>query len=149
MAALQGRIRPISKQVGIHTEFETELEENQSLAAERWLKEVDLNGNVVNTANYIQVKILSDIIGGEISKTLLDQQFVKTINEQPIIALFISPSILRISSIFAIWKLGAAFLPIDQQMPPLRINTILKQSKAICLITDGNEGAQLIGKVLF
>ena len=58
------------------------------------------------------------------------------INPDDIIALLLDKSELMIISILAIWKSGAAFVPIDPNYPQERIKFILEDTKAKIIITN-------------
>ncbi|OXA38152.1 N-(5-amino-5-carboxypentanoyl)-L-cysteinyl-D-valine synthase [Folsomia candida] len=60
-----------------------------------------------------------------------------------IIALFLDKSEPMISSILAVWKTGAAYVPIDPEFPSERISFILKDTKAKILLTSEKYGAVL------
>lgn len=60
----------------------------------------------------------------------------KSISYGTIVALLSKNYLERIVSIVALWKLGAAYLPIDPDYPLTRINFILRDSKVNFIITD-------------
>ena len=60
------------------------------------------------------------------------------INPDDIIALLLDKSELMIISILAIWKSGAAYVPIDPNYPQERIKFILEDTKAKIIITNNN-----------
>lgn len=55
------------------------------------------------------------------------------------VALWMDPSEKRIASQLAIWKLGRAYVPLDDTLPQSRIKLILDTSKPVCIITDSEE----------
>lgn len=52
-----------------------------------------------------------------------------------LVALLIHSSAEMFAAIFAIWKLGAAYLPLSKELPQERIEFILKDSSAKCILT--------------
>lgn len=60
----------------------------------------------------------------------------KSINNGTIVALLSRNYLERIVSILALWKLGAAYLPIDPDYPEARINFILRDAGINFIITD-------------
>lgn len=60
----------------------------------------------------------------------------KSINNGTIVALLSRNYLERVVSILALWKLGAAYLPIDPDYPETRINFILRDAKVNFMITD-------------
>lgn len=60
----------------------------------------------------------------------------KSINNGTIVALLSRNYLERVVSILALWKLGAAYLPIDPEYPETRINFILRDAKVNFIITD-------------
>jgi amino acid adenylation domain-containing protein len=60
----------------------------------------------------------------------------KAVKSGTIVALISTNYLERIVSIIALWKLGAAYLPIDPNYPIKRINFIIQDSKVNFIITD-------------
>ena len=60
----------------------------------------------------------------------------KSINNGTIVALLSRNYLERIVSILALWKLGAAYLPIDPNYPEARIDFILGDARINFIITD-------------
>jgi len=60
----------------------------------------------------------------------------KSINNGTIVALLSRNYLERIVSILALWKLGAAYLPIDPNYPEARIDFILHDARINFMITD-------------
>lgn len=52
-----------------------------------------------------------------------------------IVALCFKPSFEMIAAIFAVWKVGAAYVPLEPDYPEIRKNYILKDSQAKLLLT--------------
>lgn len=60
----------------------------------------------------------------------------KSINNGTIVALLSRNYLERVVSILALWKLGAAYLPIDPDYPETRINFILRDANVNFMIAD-------------
>ncbi|CAF2051818.1 unnamed protein product, partial [Rotaria magnacalcarata] len=74
------------------------------------------------------------------------RNYIKSICDiQPddLIALFLDKSELMIVSILAVWKSGAAYVPIDPTYPEERIQFILQDTKAKIMITNKKYMARL------
>ena len=55
-----------------------------------------------------------------------------------VIAVCMAPSDYLVSTLLAIWKAGAAYLPLDVSFPTNRIQHIIGESKPILVIHDDN-----------
>lgn len=53
-----------------------------------------------------------------------------------IVAVCMAPSDYLVATLLAIWKAGAAYLPLDVSFPTNRIQHILKESNPILIIHD-------------
>ena len=60
-----------------------------------------------------------------------------------IIAVCMMPSDNLVKVLLAIWKAGAAYLPLDPTFPPNRIEHILNESKPVLVIYDNEIGIKL------
>lgn len=60
----------------------------------------------------------------------------KGVQNEDVIALIIDRSVAMFVSILAVWKAGAAYLPIDPQYPEERIAYIIKDSQSVFTVTD-------------
>ncbi|WP_310605263.1 amino acid adenylation domain-containing protein, partial [Anaerosporobacter sp.] len=68
--------------------------------------------------------------------------------ERPVVAMLFDRSIDTIVTILAVLKSGAAFLPIEPSLPIERINYILKNSEAECVITNIKRNEDFFCKVI-
>lgn len=55
-----------------------------------------------------------------------------------IVAVCMTPSDYLITTLLSIWKTGGAYLPLDTNFPPNRIEHILNESKPVLVIHDDN-----------
>ena len=116
--------------------FDKQLEENKEIAAKQWLKEVNMLGQVQNSASYTQLKRLVDIIAVVVLRLL------KSWNDesgagQPLAAVCMPASIERVAAILALWKLGVAFVPLDPKLPPERAVRMVQVSLPIFVFALG------------
>lgn len=65
------------------------------------------------------------------------------VRAESVVGVMIEPSIERIIVLMAILKAGAAYLPIDSQVPPERVLYMLGDSGARALVTDGTIGKDI------
>ena len=88
-----------------------------------------LNQRANQLARRLQNQLQSPLQG------LLQNQ---SIEREPLVAVCFGHSIEQIVSLLAIFKAGAAYLPIDPDTPQHRIDELLKQSDAKLMLTDGH-----------
>uniref|UniRef100_A0A1B0DD92 AMP-dependent synthetase/ligase domain-containing protein n=1 Tax=Phlebotomus papatasi TaxID=29031 RepID=A0A1B0DD92_PHLPP len=62
------------------------------------------------------------------------------------IVVCMSPSDNLIATLLAIWKCGAAYLPIDPSFPQNRIQHILEETKPVLIIHDTDVSTEVFGK---
>lgn len=72
----------------------------------------------------------------EKSNQVANALFVKGVNRDNVIAIYMKPSIEIIVAIIATLKAGVAYVPIDVSYPKERVQHIISDSGAIMLITD-------------
>uniref|UniRef100_A0A1B0G5X8 Uncharacterized protein n=1 Tax=Glossina morsitans morsitans TaxID=37546 RepID=A0A1B0G5X8_GLOMM len=65
-----------------------------------------------------------------------------------IIGVCMQPSDHLVTTLLAIWKTGAAYLPIDPSFPANRVEHILQESKPIMVVCDDHIDKQRFGKTL-
>lgn len=58
-----------------------------------------------------------------------------------IVAIYMKPSYRAIITILAIWKSGAAYLPLNFELPQKRIKEILKEAKPQLVVTDDEQSS--------
>lgn len=116
--------------------FEKQLLIDKELAATRWLKEVNTRGEQLNIASYVQLKQLVDIIAAALVKQLKSLSS-ETHAEQPLVAVCMPPTIERLATILAIWRLNAAFLPLDPKLPPERAVRMVRVASPVLVVALG------------
>ena len=100
------------------------------------MKEVNEFGEVQNNVSYAQLKRLVDIITLNVFRTFRSWD-VDTRAAQPLVAVCMPPSIERIAAILALWKLGAAFVPLDPKLPPERALRMLQVASPVFVFALG------------
>ena len=53
-----------------------------------------------------------------------------------IVAVSLEPSIQLVITLFAVWKLGAAYLPLDNAFPSARVKHILEESRPVLVVAE-------------
>lgn len=62
-----------------------------------------------------------------------------------IIAVCMQPSDRLVTTLLAIWKAGAAYLPLDPTFPPNRIEHILNEAQPVLVIHEDYENVAVFG----
>uniref|UniRef100_A0A182S6R2 AMP-dependent synthetase/ligase domain-containing protein n=1 Tax=Anopheles maculatus TaxID=74869 RepID=A0A182S6R2_9DIPT len=102
--------------------------------------EVKINYNVLNsTANRLASAMLNRIKDHFRSPPNTDGDYI--------VAVCMHPTDRLVTTLLAIWKAGAAYLPIDPTFPPNRIQHILGEAKpALVVYDDDYDNAAIFGK---
>ncbi len=58
------------------------------------------------------------------------------VREGDIVGICLPPAACAIAAVLAIWKAGAAFLPLDPGLPPARVTALIDDARPALLITD-------------
>ena len=135
---MEGEERELSGEAGFHEVFEKWLKDNEVLASERWIKELDVSGDLQNAASYAELKRLSDAIARALFKQLTALKESAAEQQQPMIAMCMPPSMERVATTLALWKLGAAFIPLDPQLPPERAVRMIRVARPIVAVALGS-----------
>jgi non-ribosomal peptide synthetase component F len=56
-----------------------------------------------------------------------------------LVAVCMDPSDLLVVTLLAVWKTGAAYLPLDPSFPPARVSHILSEAQPMLIIADKGE----------
>ncbi|XP_053669616.1 mycosubtilin synthase subunit C [Anopheles nili] len=102
--------------------------------------ELRINYNVLNsTANRLAAAMLNRIKDHFRSQPNGDGDHI--------VAVCMHPSDRLVTTLLAIWKAGAAYLPIDPTFPPNRIQHILGEAKPVLVVYDDDfDNAPIFGK---
>ena len=125
-----------SNRRGFESVFDEQCATNVLLGETRWLREIDEAGGIQNSASYAQLRRLVDTIAASVFRTFKSWD-VGTRAAQPLVAVCMPPSIERIAAILALWKLGAAFVPLDPKLPPERAVRIVRIAEPLCVLALG------------
>uniref|UniRef100_A0A1L8DZM3 Putative acyl-coa synthetase n=2 Tax=Nyssomyia neivai TaxID=330878 RepID=A0A1L8DZM3_9DIPT len=102
------------------------------------LNERRINYNTLNSsANRLSATILHTIGNGQ-----------KNQDGDWAIVVCMTPSDNLITTLLAIWKCGAAYLPIDPSFPPNRVKHILEETKPVLIIHDNDVNSDVFGSNL-
>lgn len=85
------------------------------------------------------------------ANTILNMSIEKKANQDEdwIICIYMNHSINLIATILAVWKAGAAYLPLEQTFPDERIEFIINEANPILIIYDDDfeERTKIFGKI--
>ncbi|EEB17196.1 firefly luciferase, putative [Pediculus humanus corporis] len=81
-------------------------------------------------------KLSNKLARGMIKRLPVNNTQIGNVDGDIIISVCMKPSIDLIVTLLAIWKMGAAYLPLDVDFPKNRIKHILDESKPVMTITD-------------
>lgn len=98
--------------------------------------QIKTNYNVLNsTANRLARAAIDEIAGK--SEPNGDGDFI--------IAVCMQPTDRLVTTLLAIWKAGAAYLPLDPTFPPNRIEHILKEARPVLVIHEDYDNLAVFG----
>lgn len=78
-----------------------------------------------------------------LANNLAQKLISNNIERGNLVALYMDKSIEMFLSILAVHKAGSGYVPLDPEHPPERINTILRLSKAVVILTTQELQQQL------
>lgn len=82
---------------------------------------------------------LSNRIARALYDTIRNNNLPRNNDEDYIIAINMQPSDKLVITLLAIWKCGAAYLPLDPSFPQPRVEHIIQESKpAVIIYEEGN-----------
>lgn len=64
-------------------------------------------------------------------------------SEDAIVAVSVAPSDALLLTLLAVWKSGAAYMPLDSQAPQ-RVQHIIQEAKPLLVITDQPQGTSAV-----
>uniref|UniRef100_A0A182QGJ1 AMP-dependent synthetase/ligase domain-containing protein n=1 Tax=Anopheles farauti TaxID=69004 RepID=A0A182QGJ1_9DIPT len=144
LAVVKGKLCPLQPTL-LHRTFESNVDkfcgtETALIYNDDGRGEVQINYNVLNsTANRLATAMLNRIKDHFHSQPNTDGDYI--------VAVCMHPTDRLVTTLLAIWKAGAAYLPIDPTFPPNRIQHILGEAKpALVVYDDDYENAAIFGK---
>ncbi|WP_426333070.1 amino acid adenylation domain-containing protein [Paenibacillus silvae] len=72
----------------------------------------------------------------QLSRNISRKLFERNLGSESIIGVYMTRGPLQIATLLAVWRAGAAYLPIDPEYPVERIRFMLEDSKAALLLVD-------------
>ncbi|XP_053658832.1 mycosubtilin synthase subunit C [Anopheles marshallii] len=144
LAVVKGKLCPLQPTL-LHRTFESNVDkfcgtDTALIYNDDVRGEVQINYNVLNsTANRLASAMLNRIKDHFRSPPNTDGDYI--------VAVCMSPTDRLVTTLLAIWKAGAAYLPIDPTFPPNRIQHILGEAKpALVVYDDDYDNAAIFGK---
>ncbi|XP_077302857.1 nonribosomal peptide synthetase ebony [Arctopsyche grandis] len=131
LSILKGEKRNLEKRK-LHALFEERLQtvsNNNDIA-------IIYKENNNSTLTYGQLNETSNKVARSILKQVVGDHALANNDGDYIVAVSMLPSDKLIVTLLAIWKCGAAYLPLDPTFPEQRIKHILKESKPVLVIHD-------------
>ncbi|XP_075232512.1 nonribosomal peptide synthetase ebony [Lycorma delicatula] len=95
-----------------------------------------LQSNVVHKLNYQELDRAANRLAQNILKQIHNRNSQPNSDGDWVIAVNLSPSDALILTLLAIWKTGAAYLPIDKCAPPTRVKHIISEAKPVLIIIE-------------
>ncbi|CAH0555248.1 unnamed protein product [Brassicogethes aeneus] len=117
--------------IKIHKLFETVAEENKNINALLFEE-----GNEIRTFTYEQLDKLTNKLSRTIYEEIKNNNLPRNRDGDFIVAVNLLPSDYLVIVLLAIWKAGAAYLPLDRAFPGSRIEHIIRESKPAMVIYD-------------
>ena len=85
---------------------------------------------------YSKLNKVSNQLAKEILRNISTNELCRNSDGDYVIAVCMLPSDKLIVTLFAIWKAGCAYLPLDTSLPEERIRHIVNESKPVLLIYE-------------
>uniref|UniRef100_A0A182PEH7 AMP-dependent synthetase/ligase domain-containing protein n=1 Tax=Anopheles epiroticus TaxID=199890 RepID=A0A182PEH7_9DIPT len=144
LAVVKGKLCPLQPTL-LHRTFEANVDkfcgtDTALIYNDEARGEVQRNYNELNsTANRLATAMLNRIKDHFRSQPNTDGDYI--------VAVCLHPTDRLVTTLLAIWKAGAAYLPIDPTFPPNRIQHILGEAKpALVVYDDDYDNAAIFGK---
>ncbi|KAK9712678.1 AMP-binding enzyme [Popillia japonica] len=106
------------------------------------------DGDILNRYTYKELNGLSNRIARALYDTIRNNNLPRNNDEDYIIAVNMQPSDKLVITLLAIWKCGAAYLPLDPSFPQPRVEHIIQESKPAVIIYEEDSSAFLNTKGL-
>ena len=124
LSIMRGDLRPITDSELVHRLLELGCSRNEHKTALMFHNEKVTFGELNASANRLARAML--------------QRIEATANQDGdyIVAVSMEPSIELVTTLFAVWKLGAAYLPLDKAFPSARVTHILGESRPVLVVAE-------------
>lgn len=94
------------------------------------------DGDTLKKYSYGQLNRLSNQLARTLCNTIRQNKLPRNNDEDYIVAVSMYPSDRLVVTLLAIWKSGAAYLPLDPSFPKPRVEHIVGESKPAIVIYD-------------
>ena len=135
MSIIRGEVRPASRSQTVHGLFEELLTtrlDGKPVAKRRAVTHDDV------TVTFEQLNERAN----QIARSLLNRWKESGVDlkntKRRIVGIFMGPSIDRVATILAVFKLGAAYVPLDPILPIKRLKYIFQETKIICVVVSSD-----------
>ncbi|KAI4461100.1 ebony [Holotrichia oblita] len=102
-----------------------------------------LDGDILNRYTYKELNEVSNRVARVLCDTIRNNNLARNNDEDYIIAVSMQPSDKLVITLLAIWKCGAAYLPLDPSFPKPRVEHIIQESKPALIIYEEASSALL------
>lgn len=139
MSVLTGRAVPLPPEGGIEEVFAAAVRRDPTRAATATCRQVDADGVEVNSATYAQLDACVFAVAAALRRRFDAENDVRSEHKPTgdrVVAICMEPCVERVAAIFALWRLGVAFLPLDADATPIaRALDLLRESGATAILT--------------
>lgn len=95
--------------------------------------------DTLHKLNYQELEKAANRLGRSILKIIHDLNGQPNSDGDWVIAVSLTPSDALILTLLAIWKTGAAYLPIDKCAPSSRVQHIISEARPVLIITEDKD----------
>lgn len=85
---------------------------------------------------YGELNTLTNRMARVLSAAILENNLKGNQEGDSIVAVSMQPSDYLVAVLLAIWKVGAAYLPLDPTFPSARVEHILQESRPLAVVYD-------------
>lgn len=96
------------------------------------------NNNIVSRVSYSELNSHANKIARLLIRQKSQNMLQPNFDGDYIVAVCMTPSDKLVKTLLAIWKAGAAYLPIDISFPQERVNHIFQESKPVMFIVEND-----------
>ena len=124
LSIMRGDLHPLKESELVHRLLELECSRNENSTALMFHNEKFTYGELNAKANKLARAMLLRI------------EATSNQDGDYIVAVSMEPSIELVTTLLAIWKMGAAYLPLDKAFPSARVTHILGESKPVLVVAQ-------------
>ncbi|XP_017771670.1 PREDICTED: dimodular nonribosomal peptide synthase-like, partial [Nicrophorus vespilloides] len=134
LSILKGPIRSLKSELNLCRLFEEVV-----VGSAEELALIFEDRGAVKTTSYHDLNATANRIARLIKATIVEKSIPRNADGDYIVAICMQPSDKLISVLQAVWKAGAAYLPLDPTFPASRIEHILRESKPALVIYENED----------